>query len=76
MIQKILACSCIDKDRCNYKICCQCGSDNIIFRNYSHVCLSCNVLQDVTLLEPFIICKRHGKFNRDDQECPKCMRSW
>lgn len=70
-------CSECEKGICEYaKKCVSCGSDNILYRNYSHVCLQCNTLQDVVLLEPFIVCKKHGKFDREKQECPKCMAEW
>ena len=70
-----MKCLCIDNN-CEYKKCVNCGSDNIVYDNYSHCCLACNTLQDVTLLEPFIICKSHGKFPRDKEECPKCIKEF
>jgi len=74
--QRIKVCNCIDENKCVYTKCVNCGSDNIIFRNWSHVCLSCNTLQDVILLSEFIECKRHGKFKRDLAECPKCLKEF
>jgi len=69
-------CTCIDGDECHYFACANCKSQKIEFGNYSHKCLDCNRLQDVTVLDPFIVCEKHGKFDRDDQECPKCMREF
>ncbi len=65
-------CTCIDGDKCPYHTCANCKSTDIIYGNHSHTCQKCNRSQDVTLLDPFIVCEKHGKFNRDDQECPKC----
>ncbi len=70
------SCTCIDGDKCPYHSCANCKSTDIIYDNYSHLCKNCNRLQDVTLLDPFIVCGKHGKFNRDDQECPKCTREF
>lgn len=65
-------CTCIDGDKCPYFACANCKSTEIIFSNYSHTCQKCNRAQDVKVLDPFIVCEKHGKFNRDKQECPKC----
>lgn len=67
------SCTCIDGDKCPYYACVNCKSTNIIYGNYSHCCQKCNRLQDVTVLEPFIVCEKHGKFSRDEGECEKCM---
>ena len=67
------SCTCIDGDKCPYFACANCKSQNIEFGNYTHCCGNCNRLQDVRVLESFIVCEKHGKFNRDDQECPKCF---
>lgn len=75
-MNNIFICNCIDGSKCQYKACVNCHSNNILYRNWSHVCTSCNTLQDVILLDPFIICDKHGKFNRDKQECPKCERDF
>lgn len=66
------SCNCIDGDKCPYFACSNCKSQNIEYGNYTHCCQDCNRLQDVKVLDPFIVCEKHGKFSRDDQECPKC----
>jgi hypothetical protein len=66
-------CTCISGDKCPYYACVNCKSTDITYENYSHCCQKCNRLQDVTVLEPFIICEKHGKFSRDEGECPKCL---
>lgn len=70
------SCTCIDGDNCPYYACANCKSTDIIYGNYSHTCQNCNRSQDVTKLDPFIVCEKHGKFDRDDQECPKCTREF
>lgn len=70
------SCTCIDGDKCPYFACSNCKSQKIEFSNYTHCCNNCNRLQDVQVLEPFIVCKKHGKFDRDDQECPKCFQEF
>lgn len=70
------SCTCIDGEKCPYYACANCKSTDIIYGNYSHCCQKCNRLQDVTVLEPFIVCEKHGKFSRDEGECPKCLAEW
>ena len=65
------SCTCIDGDKCPYFACVNCKSQEIEFSNYTHGCKKCNRLQDVKVLAPFMVCEKHGKFDRDDQECPK-----
>lgn len=67
------SCTCIDGDKCQYFACANCKSLKIVFSNYTHCCQDCNRLQDVQVLDDFIVCEKHGKFKRDDQECPKCF---
>ncbi len=69
-------CTCIDGDKCQYFACSNCKSQEIEFSNYTHCCKKCNRLQDVKVLDDFIICETHGKFKRDDQECPKCFKEF
>lgn len=69
-------CTCINKDECPYYACANCKSTKIIYGNYSHTCQECHRAQDIRLLEPFIVCEKHGKFNRDEGECPKCLREF
>jgi len=70
------SCTCIEKENCPYYACANCKSTDIIYGNYSHACQKCNRLQDVSVLDAFIVCEKHGKFDRDDQECPKCTREF
>lgn len=69
-------CTCIDGEKCPYYACVNCKSTDIVYANYSHCCQKCNTLQDVTMLEPFIVCEKHGKFSREQGECPKCLAEW
>ncbi len=70
------SCTCIDGDKCPYFACGNCKSLKIVFSNYTHACQDCKRLQDVRVLDPFIVCEKHGKFDRDDQECPKCFKEF
>ena len=70
------SCTCIDGDKCPYYACANCKSTDIVYGNYSHACQNCNRLQDVKVLDSFIVCEKHGKFSRDEGECPKCLREF
>ncbi len=70
------SCTCIDGDKCPYFACANCKSTNIVYGNYSHACQNCKRLQDVKVLDSFIVCEKHGKFDRDQGECPKCTKEF